>query len=74
MDIINPTKPSSLMNLIKSLLALQISIVLFVAGAWIVNLYKLTQCDFAPSWKGEIIHAIGLLPPAAVVTVWFNDK
>jgi len=44
------------------------------AACWIGNLYKLTQCDFAPSWKGEIIHAVGLIPPAAVVTVWFSDK
>lgn len=45
-----------------------------ILTAWCVNLYKLTQCDFEPSWKGEIIHGIGLIPPAALVTVWFSDK
>jgi len=39
-----------------------------------VNLYKFAQCDFEASWKGEIIHGIGILPPASLVTVWFNDK
>ena len=47
---------------------------LAVAGCWIGNLVKLLNCDFEPSWKGEIVHAIGLIPPAALVTVWFNEK
>lgn len=59
---------------LKHILVAQIAIVAIFGTAWVVNLYKLTQCDFAPSWKGEIIHAVGLLPPAAIVTVWFSDK
>lgn len=53
-----------------------ISIWLFVAGCWVGNLVKLVKCDWdaSGSWKGEIVHAIGLIPPAPVVTVWFNDK
>jgi hypothetical protein len=58
----------------KYILALQIAIIAAVGTAWTVNIYKFTQCDFAPSWKGEIIHAVGIIPPAALVTVWFNDK
>jgi len=61
------------MNL-KHIFVAQIAIVALIGSAWVVNLYKLTQCDFAPSWKGEIIHAVGLIPPAAIVTVWFSDK
>lgn len=30
--------------------------------SWIVNLYKLTQCDFIGPWKEELIHIIGLVP------------
>jgi len=44
---------------------------------WPWNLYKLTQCDFDSdtSWKPEAIHAIGLLPPASLATVWYGtDK
>ena len=58
----------------KYLIIAQLALVAIVGTSWVVNLYKLTQCDFQPSWKGEIIHAVGLIPPAAVVTVWFNDK
>lgn len=45
-----------------------------IATSWCVNLYKLTQCDFQAPWKGEIIHAVGLIPIAAPVTVWNNGK
>lgn len=42
--------------------------------AWFVNGYKLIQCDFEAPYKGEIVHAIGLVPPLAVFTVWSDDK
>lgn len=42
--------------------------------AWAFNLEKLTQCDFAAPYKGEVIHAVGIFPPASIVTVWFDDK
>lgn len=38
---------------------------------WIVNLVQLLHCDFEGPWKQEIIHAIGLVGPAAGITVWF---
>jgi hypothetical protein len=38
---------------------------------WVVNLIMLLNCDFAEPWKQEIIHAIGLVGPAAGITVWF---
>jgi len=45
---------------------------LYFVVCWIVNLVKLLNCDFeGPSWKEEIIHAIGLIGPAAGVTAWF---
>lgn len=37
---------------------------------WLVNLYKLTQCDFASPWKEEIIHIVGLVPTFSWVTCW----
>ena len=45
-----------------------------VTVSWFINAYKLIQCDFEPSYKSEIIHAIGLLGPTAVVTVWHSGK
>lgn len=38
--------------------------------SWIVNLYKLTQCDFIGPWKEELIHIIGLVPAFSWVTCW----
>lgn len=43
---------------------------LFVAVSWCVNLYKLTQCDFEPSYKAEILHVAGLIPVVSLVTAW----
>lgn len=40
--------------------------------AWIVNIVKLLNCDFAgPVWKDEVIHAIGLIPGVSTITCWF---
>ncbi len=40
--------------------------------AWIVNIVKLLNCDFAgPVWKEEIIHGIGLIPGLSMITCWF---
>lgn len=53
----------------------QIVFFLVLGTAWCVNIYKLAKCDFAASWKGEVIHAVGVVvPPASLVTVWFNHK
>ena len=53
-----------------------IAINIFIAGTWIVNAYKLVNCDWKEggSWKGEIIHAIGIVPGVSVFTAFNNDK
>jgi len=56
--------------------SLGIAFILFFVSilvAWPVNFYKLTQCDFDGNGnhKNEIIHAVGLVPIFAPVTVWF---
>lgn len=53
-----------------------IAFIIFTGWCYIGNIVKLAQCDWKAegSWKGEIIHAVGLLPPAAYVTYWFDDK
>lgn len=45
---------------------------LFVVGCWIGNVVKLVKQDFEPPYKSEVIHAVGLIGPASVVTVWFD--
>ena len=57
------------------ILGAPILFVLALILAWCVNVFKLVQCDFAAPWKGEVIHTIGVvIPPFAVVMVWFDDK
>jgi hypothetical protein len=45
-----------------------------IGTSWVVNFYKLTQCDFVAPYKGEVLHAVGIIPAASLVTVWFNHK
>jgi hypothetical protein len=43
--------------------------------AWAVNIYQLSECDFKPDYKCEVLHGIGVFPAAAPITVWFpTDK
>ena len=56
-----------------------IFLLIWVIGllSWPLNVYRVFQCDFDSnkSWKGEIIHGIGIFTPTCVVTAWTNwDK
>lgn len=46
------------------------------AVCWVVNVVQLVNCDWDNdgNWKGEIIHGVGLIPYASLVTVWFSEK
>ena len=44
----------------------------FSAG-WCMNVYKLSQCDFKPTYKAEVIRAIGVaVPPVGAVAGWLT--
>ena len=61
------------MKLITVILVLIFAVV--IPFAWCVNVYKLVNCDFEESYKGEVIHIVGVfLPPASLITAWNNDK
>lgn len=47
------------------------SILIYASVAWVVNLVKLLNCDFAEPYKDEIVHLIGLVPGASMITCWF---
>lgn len=49
-----------------------IVIMLVIGVSWVVNFVKLTDCDFQSDYKCEAIHAVGIVPPFAPVTVWFD--
>ena len=51
------------------------AVIVFFIGCWIANVVKFLDCDFKADYTCEAIHAIGLIPPASIVTVWFDtDK
>jgi len=53
---------------------LGLTCIIGLIAVWPFNLYKLTQCNWDnDNWKPEVIHTIGVVvPPASVVTVWFE--
>ena len=45
-----------------------------LATPWVWNAVKMVSCDFKAPYQCEIAHGIGVVvPPAAWVTVWFDD-
>lgn len=53
-----------------TLMIIQLLIPLYMLVAWIVNLVKLLNCDFAEPYREEFIHSIGLIPGVSMVTCW----
>lgn len=51
---------------------LPVLLVVLVFSLWIVNMIKLTRCDFVAPYKCEVVHGIGVIPPVALVTAWFG--
>lgn len=44
----------------------------YLTVSWFVNAYQFFCLDFEPSYRDEIIKALGLfIPPLSDVTVWF---
>jgi hypothetical protein len=57
---------------LKTLFALQAALIVLPMTAWGFNLYHLCHCDFKPSYKGEVIHAVGVFSPTCLFTAWKN--
>jgi hypothetical protein len=43
-------------------------IISLVVYGWVLNLIKLSECDFESPYKAEIVHAVGLFPIVGAVT------
>jgi len=62
----------------KSNSGLSLSIILFIGFLFIcpylINAYKLFNCDFASDYTCEVIHGVGVIvAPTSFVTVWFGS-
>ncbi|MDM1548734.1 hypothetical protein HX096_12810 [Empedobacter falsenii] len=45
---------------------------IYLIVAWVVNLIKFINCDFASPYKDEIIHGLGIfIAPISMITCWF---
>jgi hypothetical protein len=51
-----------------------IIMLIFVLGltGYVKNIIKLSECDFAPPYKAEVIHTIGLIPLMGAFTGWLD--
>jgi len=49
-------------------------ITIILLAPWVWNGVKFASCDFESNYKCEVIHGAGVfIPPAAYITVWFDD-
>ncbi len=56
----------------KTILIIQLVVVVVVGTGWIKNIIKLSDCDFKAPYKAEVIHAVGIIPPVGMITGWID--
>lgn len=54
------------------LVVILVMMILIIGIGWVKNLIKLTECDFKPPFKAELIHTAGLFPLIGMVTGWID--
>lgn len=50
-----------------------ICLFLAIPVGWMMNIYKLTKCDFEPSYKAEVIRSVGVLVAPVGTIVGYMD-
>lgn len=56
------------------LVGLLIFVLIMGCVGWCKNLYKLTQLDFRPPYKAEVLRVIGIVPVVGAFEGYFNIK
>lgn len=56
----------------KTMVIVQILLIIAIGIGWVKNLIKLSDCDFESPYKAEIVHGVGLLPPVGAITGWLD--
>lgn len=59
-------------KLMNTIFKVQILIMLVMLAGWVQSIVKLTKCDFKPSYKAEVVYAIGCIPPVGMIVGWMN--
>ncbi len=47
-------------------------VTIFIGISWLMNIIKLTECDFVAPYKCEAVHGVGIFPYASIVTGWIT--
>ena len=69
MDLAQLTKNKTMK---KNLSLITIILFAYCIFSYIFNFVKFVNCDFEPSYKEEIVYAIGVFfPPLNCLTVWY---
>ncbi len=54
----------------KLIMLITCTVLIFVG--WVMNVVKFTQCDFEPSYKAEVIRAVGIVTPIGFVAGYMD--
>jgi hypothetical protein len=57
----------------KEVTIIYLMIFLLFAVPWVINLNKLSNCDFTSPYKCEVLHGVGIIPPLQIFMVWFKS-
>jgi len=63
---------SKKVNTVLGVLGFYFVIVLIGIIGWVMNLYKLSQCDFEQPYQAEIIRVVGIFPLVGAVTGYIS--
>jgi hypothetical protein len=57
---------------VKKIVILGVILFLVAGVGWGKNIIKLSNCDFQPPYRAEVIHTMGLIPLIGAVTGWLD--
>lgn len=56
----------------RTTLIVYVVVALMALAGWVQGFYKLTQCDFEPSYKAECLYRIGVVTGFNSILGWFD--
>ncbi len=68
-------KGFTLIELLVVIVAIPVIVGLVIAGpiGYILNIIALTECDFQPSYKAEVLHFVGIVvAPVGMIVGWWG--
>lgn len=50
----------------------QLVLSIIILSGFVLNIVKLAQLDFKPSYKAEVIRVVGIFPPVGAIVGWIT--